>query len=98
MTLSPAEVARLAGLARIALTEEECAELAPELDVILESVQRVQEVADPKIDLMTHAMPMTNVMRIDEVAPSLEVSEVLACAPASEDGRFRVPQILGEEA
>lgn len=97
MALTAEEVARLAGLARLDLTEAECAELAPELDVILTSVSRVAEVVGPDVPLMTHALPMTNVMRPDEVRPSLPVEAVLAGAPDVEEGRFRVPRILSED-
>ncbi|MDO5093696.1 MAG: Asp-tRNA(Asn)/Glu-tRNA(Gln) amidotransferase subunit GatC [Propionibacteriaceae bacterium] len=94
MALTPQEVARLASLARLDLTEAECAELAPELDVILTSVARVGEVARDDVPLMTHALPLVNVMRPDEVRPSLPQEAILTGAPAVEDGRFRVPQIL----
>lgn len=97
MGLTADDVARLAGLARIRLTEQECAELAPELDVILESVASVSEVAGPEVPLATHAMPMSNVFRADVVTPSLSQDEALSGAPDAEDGRFRVPQILGGE-
>lgn len=97
MALTPAEVARLAGLARIQLTEAECAQLAPELDVILTAVQKVADVAGPDVPVMTHAMPLVNVTRPDEVARSLPIDQVLAGAPDSEDGRFRVPHILSED-
>lgn len=96
MALTPNEVARLAGLARLQLTEQECADLAPELDVILTSVQQVAEVAAPDVPLMTHAMPLVNVTRPDVVTPSLSPAEALSGAPDVEDGRFRVPQILSE--
>jgi aspartyl/glutamyl-tRNA(asn/gln) amidotransferase, C subunit len=97
VSLTPQEVARLASLARLELTEPECAELAPELDVILASVARVAEVARDDVPLMTHALPLANVMRADEVRPSLPQETVLAGAPAAEEGRFRVPQILSED-
>lgn len=96
VALTPDEVARLAGLARLQLTEQECAELAPELDVILTSVHQVAEVAGPDVPLMTHALPLVNVMREDVVTESLATADALAAAPATEDGRFRVPQILSE--
>ena len=97
MALTPQEVARLAALARLELTESECAELAPELDVILNSVARVGEVAGDDVPLMTHALPMTNVMRSDQVRDSLPQEAVLASAPDVEDERFRVPRILNED-
>ena len=97
MALTPQDVARLAALARLELTESECAELAPELDVILNSVARVGEVAGDDVPLMTHALPMTNVMRSDQVRDSLPQEAVLASAPDVEDERFRVPRILNED-
>lgn len=91
------EVARLAGLARIALSPQEVERLADELDVIADSVAKVSEVATPDVPATSHPIPLTNVMRPDEVVPTLDRDEVLASAPADEDGKFLVPQILGEE-
>jgi len=96
--LSPSDVARLAGLARIDLTPGELERLAPQLDVILEAVASVSRVAGPDVPPMSHALPLSNVFRPDEVQPSLPAEAVLAGAPATEDGRFRVPRILGEDA
>ncbi|MDO5735114.1 MAG: Asp-tRNA(Asn)/Glu-tRNA(Gln) amidotransferase subunit GatC [Propionibacteriaceae bacterium] len=98
MALTADDVARLAGLARLHLSEAECAALAPELDIILSSVDQVSEIAGDDIPMMTHALPMTNVMRADVVMPSLTPEEALSGAPAVEDGRFRVPQILSEDS
>ena len=97
MGLTADDVARLGALARIQLSEQECAELAPELDVILESVARVSEVAGPDVPMATHAMPMANVFRADIVTASLTQEQALSGAPAQDDGRFRVPQILSED-
>ncbi len=98
MPLTPEDVARLARLARIELTDEEIAHLAPQLDVILESVAQVADVAATDIAPTSHPLPLTNVFRADVVRPSLDRDAVLAGAPAAEQDRFRVPQILGEEA
>jgi aspartyl-tRNA(Asn)/glutamyl-tRNA(Gln) amidotransferase subunit C len=98
LALTAADVARLGELARIRLTDEELAHLAPQLDVILASVARVTEVATPDVPPTSHALPLTNVFRDDVVAPSLSAAAVLAGAPSVEDGRFRVPRILQEEA
>ena len=97
MALTTAEVARLAALARIDLSEAELAKLAPQLDVILDAVAQVTEVAGDDVPPRSHPLPLTNVFRADEVRPSLRVADVLAAAPAVEDDRFRVPRILGEE-
>lgn len=98
MALTPDDVARLAGLARIDLSEAELAHLAPQLDVILTSVATVTEVATQDVPATSHALPLVNVFRDDLVQPSLPVADVLAMAPRAEDDRFVVPRILGEEA
>ena len=96
MALSPQDVAGLARLARIELTQAELEHLAPQLDVILESVAHVSDVAADDIPPTSHALPLTNVFRPDEVRPSLPVADVLSQAPAAEQDRFRVPRILGD--
>ena len=97
MALTTADVARLAALARIDLSDDELATLAPQLEVILDAVAQVTEVAGDEVAPMSHPLELTNVFRADEVRPSLGVEQVLAGAPAVEDDRFRVPRILGEE-
>jgi aspartyl-tRNA(Asn)/glutamyl-tRNA(Gln) amidotransferase subunit C len=91
------DVAHLARLARLAVTEEELDTFAGQLDVILGAVARVGEVAAADIPPTSHVVPLTNVMRPDELRPCLPREAVLAAAPAAEDGRFRVPRILDEE-
>jgi aspartyl-tRNA(Asn)/glutamyl-tRNA(Gln) amidotransferase subunit C len=96
-TISRDEVARVAGLARIDLTPDELDRLAGELDVIVDAVARVSEVATPDVPATSHPLPMTNVFREDVPEPALPVDEILAGAPAAEQGRFLVPQILEED-
>ncbi|MGI9197745.1 MAG: Asp-tRNA(Asn)/Glu-tRNA(Gln) amidotransferase subunit GatC [Candidatus Nanopelagicales bacterium] len=96
-SITRAEVAHLARLARLALDEEELDHYAEQLDVILQSVARVSEVAADDIPPTSHPLPLVNVFRADEVRPGLTAAEALAAAPAAEDGRFRVPRILDEE-
>jgi aspartyl-tRNA(Asn)/glutamyl-tRNA(Gln) amidotransferase subunit C len=98
VALTAKEVARLGELARIRLTEAELNLLAPQLDVILQAVASVSAVAGEDVPPTSHALALTNVFRDDVVQPSLAPQDVLAAAPAVEDGRFRVPRILGEEA
>jgi aspartyl-tRNA(Asn)/glutamyl-tRNA(Gln) amidotransferase subunit C len=98
VALTAEDVANLARLARIELSEAELEVLAPQLDVILESVARVSDVAAQDIPPTSHALPLTNVFREDELRASLSREQVLAGAPAAEQMRFRVPKILGEEA
>jgi len=95
--ISREEVAHLARLSRIAMTDDELDHLSSELGLILESVSKVQAVAAEDIAPTSHAIEMQNVMRPDVVVPSLTTEETLSGAPAREDDRFKVPQILGEE-
>lgn len=92
------EVARIAGLARIYLTDEELERLEGEFDVIANAIDRVSEVATPDVPPTSHPIPLKNVMREDEVGECIDRDLVLEGAPESEDGRFLVPQILGEDA
>jgi aspartyl-tRNA(Asn)/glutamyl-tRNA(Gln) amidotransferase subunit C len=96
VALSPDDVAALGRLARIELTQAELEHLAPQLDVILESVAHVADVAADDIPPTTHALPLTNVFRPDVVQPCLSVEAALSQAPAAEQDRFRVPRILGD--
>lgn len=95
--LSREELAAIANLARISLNDAELDQFATQLDVILDSVAKVQEVVNDEIKPMSHALDMTNVFRADEVGKSLTSLQALAAAPASESDRFRVPRILEEE-
>ena len=91
------EVRHLADLARIDLDDAELDHLAPQLSVILESIASIAEVAAADIPPTSHAIPLTNVFRDDVVRPSLTAEQALSGAPASEQQRFSVPRILGDE-
>lgn len=95
--ISTDEVTRIAGLARIALTPEEITRIAGELDVITEAVAKVSEVATPDVPATSHPIPLSNVWREDVIGQTLDRDEVLAQAPAQQDGMFLVPQILEED-
>ncbi|HEY3693711.1 MAG: aspartyl-tRNA(Asn)/glutamyl-tRNA(Gln) amidotransferase subunit [Pseudonocardiales bacterium] len=95
-TISRDEVAHLARLARLAVTEEELDLFANQLEVILTSVARVGEVAAADIPPTSHAVGLTDVFRADVTRPGLTQQQALSGAYATEDGRFRVPRILDE--
>jgi aspartyl-tRNA(Asn)/glutamyl-tRNA(Gln) amidotransferase subunit C len=97
MAITRDEVAHLARLARLDLAPDELDHLAAQLDVILGAVARVAEVAAEDIPPTSHSVPLTNVLRPDEVRPGLALEAALAGAPAAEQDRFRVPRILEEE-
>jgi aspartyl-tRNA(Asn)/glutamyl-tRNA(Gln) amidotransferase subunit C len=95
--ISREEVAHLARLSRLAVTEQELDRLAGQLDVILQSVARVGEVIADDIPPTSHAVPLVNVLREDVVVPGLTTAEALSGAPDAAEDRFRVPQILADE-
>ena len=96
--ISREDVAHLARLARLAVSDQELDLFAGQLGDIISAVARVSEVAAADIPPTSHAVPMTNVYRPDVVVPSLPREDVLAGAPSVEDDKFRVPQILAEES
>ena len=71
--------------------------IAPQLSVILESIASIADVAAAEIPPTSHALPLTKVFREDVVAPCLTAEQALSGAPASEQQRFSVPRILGDE-
>ena len=95
--ISRADVVHLAGLARIDLSDAELDHLASELPAILEHVASAQQAVGDDVVAMSHPIPVDNVFREDVVRPSLTADEALAMAPASDQQRFLVPKILGEE-
>ena len=96
--LTRADVEHVAKLARLALTEAEVEMLTVQLGAILEHAARVAALDTHDVPPTSHPIPLANVLRADEPVPCLDRDVVLDMAPAAEDGRFRVPRILGEDA
>ncbi|MBD8043009.1 Asp-tRNA(Asn)/Glu-tRNA(Gln) amidotransferase subunit GatC [Arthrobacter sp. Sa2BUA2] len=90
-------VAHLARLAHIEMTDDELAKMAGELDVIVDSIKSVSEVAGDDIPATSHPIPLVNVFREDVVGQTLTNEQALSGAPDSAEGRFKVPAILDEE-
>lgn len=98
MALTDDDVRHVARLARLALSDDEAAALRPQLSDILAYAEQVQRVATPDVPPTSHPYPLANVLRADEPRPSLPAAEAISTAPEAEDGRFRVPRIVEEEA
>jgi aspartyl-tRNA(Asn)/glutamyl-tRNA(Gln) amidotransferase subunit C len=94
--ISRDEVAHLARLARLALSDEELDSYVGQIDAILGHVSQIQEVDVTGVDPTGNPLKDVNVFRPDEVEPCLTQEEALAEAPKAADGRFAVPRILGE--
>ncbi len=95
--LSRDDVAKVAGLARLTLTDDELDTFTGQLAAVLDHAADIEALAIDDVPPTAHPMPLVNVLRDDVVGPTLDRDEVLAQAPAVEDQRFKVPAILGEE-
>lgn len=91
------QVAHLATLAHIEMTDQELAAMATELDIIVESVKSVSDAVSDDIPATSHPIPLKNVFREDLVGETLSAEEALSGAPDAEDGKFKVPAILDED-
>lgn len=94
--ISRDQVAHLAKLSRLALTEEELEQFAGQIDDIVGYVSAVQNVDAAGVEPMSHPHSIATTMREDVVHKTLDAAAALDQAPAVEEGRFMVPQILGE--
>jgi aspartyl-tRNA(Asn)/glutamyl-tRNA(Gln) amidotransferase subunit C len=88
------DIEHVARLARLELTDEEKARLREQLGVILEAAAKVSEVATDDVPPTAYAIPRSNVLRPDEITPSLTTEEVLSNAPEVEGDRFKVPRVV----
>jgi aspartyl-tRNA(Asn)/glutamyl-tRNA(Gln) amidotransferase subunit C len=95
--ITRADVTHVARLARLALTDDELESLTRDLAAILDHAARVSALDTAGVPPTAHPLPLVNVVRADEPRPGIDRDEVLSQAPSVEDGRFRVPRILGEE-
>ena len=91
------DVKYVAHLARLNLSPEEEQQFGAQLGHILGYIEKLNQLDVSQVEPTAHAVPLVNVFRQDVVRPGLTQQQALAAAPAAEDGRFRVPRILGEE-
>ena len=91
------DIEHVARLARLELTDDERARLREQLGVILEAAAKVSEVATDDVPPTAYAIARSNVLRPDEITPSLTIEEVLSNAPEVEDDRFKVPRVVEVE-
>ncbi len=94
MRLTPGEVEHVALLARLRLTEEERERFTTQLNSILEYFEQLQQIDTSGVPPMSHAVPMSNVLREDEPAASLLPEEVLRNAPEQARDCFQVPRVI----
>ena len=94
--ISREDVVHVARLARLDVTEDEVDRFTEQLGAVLEHAADVAALDTTGVSPTAHPLPLSNVLRDDVPVPGLDRDEVLAMAPAAEDGRFRVPRILGD--
>ena len=94
MSVSREEVAYVADLARIAFTDEETEQMSKELGAVLDYMNTLNQLDTAGVKPTEHILPIKNVFREDAVKASLPINEVLANAPESESGCFKVPRVV----
>lgn len=97
MRLSLAQVEHVAQLAQLTLSDQEKELFCEQLSSILEYAQRLQELDTSAISPTATVLPLENVMRDDQIRPSLPLEDALANAPDTQNDYFRVPVILEGE-
>ena len=94
MQITPDLIKYLESLARITLDEDEAKKVGKELQDILTYIDKLNELDTEGVEAMSHCFPLTNVLRKDEVKPSMSPDEIVANAPESQDGTFVVPKTV----
>ncbi|MGI6127843.1 MAG: Asp-tRNA(Asn)/Glu-tRNA(Gln) amidotransferase subunit GatC [Planifilum sp.] len=96
MSISKEQVEHIAQLARLSLAPDEVERFTEQLNDILRFAEKLNELDTEGVEPTSHVMPMTNVLREDEVKPSWPRERVLVNAPEQKDGMFRVPPVFDE--
>ncbi len=94
MALLDKDIERLAVLARINLTSEEKEIFTQQLNSVLDSVEVLNELPTNEVEPLIYVLPLYNVMRDDEVHPSLPIDEAMDNAPLQEEAKFKVPRLI----
>jgi len=94
--ISREEVAHVARLAQLALSEDELDAFTSQLAAVLDHAADLEPLNVDDVEPSTHPFPLKNVLRIDEPGEVFAIEEVIEVAPEVEEGQFRVPRILGE--
>ena len=94
MRLSQQEVEHIALLSRLKLSDEERERMTTQLNDIMGFFEQLGELDTSQVEPTSHAIPMHNVLRADEVCPSLTAEEALQNAPERAGDTFRVPRVV----
>ena len=94
--ISPEDVRHVARLARLALSDDELERMRAEMSAILDYMDKLRSLDTQGVEPTSHSIPLRNVMREDEPAPSSALDDMLANAPDRDGDTFRVPRIIEE--
>ncbi|MBN1507451.1 MAG: Asp-tRNA(Asn)/Glu-tRNA(Gln) amidotransferase subunit GatC [Sedimentisphaerales bacterium] len=92
------QVRKVARLARLELTDAEIEEFTGQLGAILQYVEKMNELDTRDVEPLAHCLPISNVLRADEIRESLGTERTLANAPQRDDSFFKVPKILDDSS
>jgi len=95
MPITLKDVEYVANLAKLELSKEEKKRFQKELDNIIKYIDQLNELDTENVPITSHVVFLQNVLRKDEVLPSLSPDEALANAPEKKDGFFKVPKVIG---
>jgi len=92
------QVKKVAKLSRLELTSEEVEEFAGQLSAILDYMEKMNELDTDNVEPLAHCLPITNVLREDQIKESLGTDKTLANAPQRDGEFFKVPKILDDSS
>lgn len=95
MSVTKQDVEYIANLARLSFNEEEKEKMTKELNTILHYVEKLNELDTSKVEPLMNMNERTNVLRPDEIIPSIPNKDALKNAPDSQDRFFKVPKVIG---
>jgi aspartyl-tRNA(Asn)/glutamyl-tRNA(Gln) amidotransferase subunit C len=96
MSVSLKEVEKIAGLARLHITQEEKKKYTEQLNLILDYMEQLNQVDTSDVEPLSHPLELTNVFREDEIRPSLPVDKALKNAPDKSGNYFKVPKVISK--
>jgi aspartyl-tRNA(Asn)/glutamyl-tRNA(Gln) amidotransferase subunit C len=94
--VTPDDIRKIAGLARLRLSDDEVARIAAQFTGILGHLERLRAVPTDGVEPLDHPLPLTDVLRDDVARPGLTRDEALSGAPDAAAGQFRVPRVMAE--
>ena len=94
MSIGIKDVEHVANLARLELSDSDKEQFAGQLNAILKYAEKLNELDTSEIEPTSHVLPIVNVMRDDEIKPSLPIEKAMLNAPEEEDDQFKVPAVL----